>query len=938
MFDVFYTNQKPNLFPFEKPAKDLANAKAQCRTGSFWLLDGCCDYTDFDFEWRPDPGPAYMHAWGNQWVPAEYRPCVTFVTEGATEYKFMQQVLRRLPNYGNQWRVNFDIEEFDYSWEPNPFAPPMDYVFGNQWNPGVIQPTIVYRVEGATEVKYVDDIVATLAQNKTNWVCLKDEVEWEVDMSWVPNPTDPPYIYVFGNMWYSSVGMPTYEYRLPGAVEKKYCEEVIVTARQNPEYWTHDPDVDMSELNNWAPNPFDPPYIYVFGNQHYAAEIMPTAEYRVPGATECKYVDDVVAKLRPNREYWTVPEEVDQTAIDFSWVPHPKDDPYVHHFGSEFQMSMGLTYTVPGATEPKFEGEPPLLSTQKKATQVLDIFYLDKSNFSSAERYRKLLEKYPNAQKIRYVNSNLDTIKRCVTRTKTNKFWVISSENVYDDFNFEWHAQPWQNYMTHVFGSQWDKWSDTFLINKWEFERHTHWAKSLAEFPNLNFVKDQYVKTGNDNFDMYYVDHGNPENSLQSLKSRYPQIKVTRYVDNLLDTLRRIMNSTKAEYVWVTSSLYDYSVFDFTWTPEPWQAEMIHCFGTPANKRGETFYIHVESFKKQMVELELLDWFNVICYHDEDVVVRYDSPVVHYSTDNLIEVIKNYQFTTPYATFSDRVGYAPQLDQCLWSQKDRKVMSATPNNGVVCVPKDIKQYLKTQIYDYPYIDKSYNKSLRTGNIDIDIIFISNGEPDADKYWKKLISQRHAKRSDGVNGRTEAYQAAARLSTTHWFFAVFAKLEVDPNFDWTWQPDMFQEPKHYIFNSRNPLNGLEYGHQGIIAYNRRLVLENNNPGIDFTLSQPHESVPILSGIAHFNQDPWMTWRTAFREVLKLKMFSVAQPTVETTARLNTWLTVANGEYAEWCLRGAADAVEYYESVNGDATQLQLSFEWRWLKDYFTCKNY
>jgi hypothetical protein len=192
---------------------------------------------------------------------------------------------------------------------------------------------------------------------------------------------------------------------------------------------------------------------------------------------------------------------------------------------------------------------------------------------------------------------------------------------------------------------------------------------------------------------------------------------------------------------------------------------------------------------------------------------------------------------------------------------------------------------------------------------------------------------------GVNGRTAAYQAAARASTTPWFFAVFAKLEVVGNsFPWyDWQPDYWQEPKHYIFNARNPVNGLEYGHQGMIAYNKKLVLENNNPGIDFTLSQPHESVPLLSGVARFNQDPWMTWRTAFREVVKLKHFMATQPTIETEHRLNIWLTVAEGEHAEWCLRGANDAVDYYNEVGGEYDRLMLSFDWPWLNARFNQCN-
>jgi hypothetical protein len=125
---------------------------------------------------------------------------------------------------------------------------------------------------------------------------------------------------------------------------------------------------------------------------------------------------------------------------------------------------------------------------------------------------------------------------------------------------------------------------------------------------------------------------------------------------------------------------------------------------------------------------------------------------------------------------------------------------------------------------------------------------------------------------------------------------------------------------------------------MIAYNKRLVLETIESGLDFTLSQAHEVVPLLSGTAHFNQDPWTTWRTAFREVLKLKHFLSQSPTVETEYRLKKWLTEAKGVYAEWSIRGSQDAVDYYDSVDGNYDKLKLSFEWEWLKQFSKQKNY
>jgi hypothetical protein len=221
---------------------------------------------------------------------------------------------------------------------------------------------------------------------------------------------------------------------------------------------------------------------------------------------------------------------------------------------------------------------------------------------------------------------------------------------------------------------------------------------------------------------------------------------------------------------------------------------------------------------------------------------------------------------------------------------------------------------------------------------LDIVFISNGEPNAGSNYLQMQmflanSSKNTNKvhhSAGVNGRVAAYQAAAKLSTTPWFFAVFAKLEVDPKFNWTWQPDRMQQPKHYIFHAYNPVNGLTYGHQAMIAYNKNMVLENAGAGLDFTLDQPHEVVPVLSGVANYNETPWTAWRTAFREVLKLK---ASLPDVESEYRLRMWLSnageVPNAEWSQW---GAEDAVEYYDEVGGDFAALKKSYEWTWLASY------
>jgi hypothetical protein len=153
--------------------------------------------------------------------------------------------------------------------------------------------------------------------------------------------------------------------------------------------------------------------------------------------------------------------------------------------------------------------------------------------------------------------------------------------------------------------------------------------------------------------------------------------------------------------------------------------------------------------------------------------------------------------------------------------------------------------------------------------------------------------------------------------------------VNTDFDWAWQPDRMQQPKHYIFHALNPVNHLIYGHQATIAYNQQLVLENIGPGLDFTLDQAHEVVPVMSGTAYYDNDPWTCWRTAFRECIKLQH---SLPDVENQYRLDQWLSVGEGVNGHWSTQGAQDAVDYYQEVNGQFGALKKTYEWEWLASY------
>jgi hypothetical protein len=445
----------------------------------------------------------------------------------------------------------------------------------------------------------------------------------------------------------------------------------------------------------------------------------------------------------------------------------------------------------------------------------------------------------------------------------------------------------------------------------------------------VKYLAELNIRTVGNATAIYEIDH------LDGGAGNIPNVtRRVRYFDNYRDTLIRLAKSIgdQHEYVWVCSSICDYTLFDFSWHPEQWQSTMLHVFASDEQKFGDTFFMHVPSFAECAERKALLEWYD--CNFVSVGVPRRPMPVVQHDQDSHVDVVRTQDFAGPLAVFTQSTYMSTNLVTVpLWREQTKTIVPLNSGASSVIVPRTAIPYIKTQLYDYPYIDKT--RHMLKDQL-LDIVFIQNGEPNAVQNFKRLSISPGAKENrlvavNHINGRAAAYHAAAEASTTPWFFAVFAKLEVDIDFDWTWQPDRMQQAKHYVFHAGNPVNGLVYGHQAMIAYNRQLVLTNPGVGLDFTLDSPHEVVPILSGTANYAESPWMAWRTAFRECIKLK---ASLPDVENEYRLKVWLkedsgTIANGH---WSHKGAQDAVEYYDQVNGDLDQLKKSYEWDWLASY------
>jgi hypothetical protein len=644
-------------------------------------------------------------------------------------------------------------------------------------------------------------------------------------------------------------------------------------------------------------------------------------------------MDDVLRQCR-TRMAWVINAHTDYSGFDFTWEPPQWEAHQRHAWASQWQKDAGI-YLIPksGYADTNYRGGVELLrmpcGNKWQVPNGIDQESFDFSWHPDPTEPPFIYQFGTQWQKTggpRYMVDGATQVKFAVepraTALPSRENWEVPDGFDSGTFDFSWHPDATEIPFIYQFGTQWQKTGGP-----------RYFAPDAVE---VKYVSQAVAKTAPKAKHAIIIDFSNGvTRTKEQVEATLKVYKVARFVDTYLDTLRRVLATVPddIEYVWVCSSVCDYDSFDFSWHPSKWQSQMLHVFPSDNEKFGDTFFVHVPSAREKLPAAELLEWYDLNFVEDQQVPRR-PLPTVKHGSSSHPATVKECQLPDPLILFSniDYRGPTPAIP--LWREKTRTVTPLTTRGSAVIVPRSAIPHIKTQLWDCPFVDKSLAK---VSDEPLDVIYISNGEPTAEANWKHLQTAitkgNRVERVDGVNGRVAAYKAAAGASKTPWFFAIFAKLEVDRAFDFEWQPDCLQEAKHYIFYAKNPINGLVYGHQAAIAYNKELCMVNDGIGLDFTLDQAHEVVPMMSGIAIYNSDPWTTWRTAFRETLKLKVAAETSTDYAVEHRLKKWVSAGVGEYAEWSQKGALDALSYYDQVAGDFDQLKLSYEWEWLRRMF-----
>jgi hypothetical protein len=224
----------------------------------------------------------------------------------------------------------------------------------------------------------------------------------------------------------------------------------------------------------------------------------------------------------------------------------------------------------------------------------------------------------------------------------------------------------------------------------------------------------------------------------------------------------------------------------------------------------------------------------------------------------------------------------------------------------------------------------------------DIIFITYNdlEPDATNQYieyLKLFPTRRVNRIQNIKGIHQAHIEAAKRASTSMFYVIDADAELLPNFKFDLELDPTEEDIVHVWRSINPINGLEYGYGGVKLLPRQLTIDMDISSIDMTtgISKRFKIIDQPSNITRFNTDALSTWRSSFRECVKLSSSIIpGQLAHETIERLNVWrYNNSQAPFAEYS-RGGASAGEWYGTTyKDDPIALAKINDFEWLTHQF-----
>ncbi len=543
--------------------------------------------------------------------------------------------------------------------------------------------------------------------------------------------------------------------------------------------------------------------------------------------------------------------------------------------------------------------------------EKFDLFYVgkDEDNFSLC------LSKNPNSQKVQ-------NIQEAQSKSTTDLFWVVYDDTIVrEKFAFSYKPDDWSLDCVHVFGN-----GEIDILD------------GIALIPkNYKFTQKE----------LEYRFFANKKEVRILASDPIPYDKFT--VNNYDDYIKATQDSTTNMFWGIPEDVEVAKDFDFSYYTPYQNKDTTHVFLNGENYDGIALFSKDSIVTEKEVEHRFYSRKN-----ETEILASYPKQYEIYEIENYDDykdAIKNSKqdlFWITYPEINVKENWKFDMNISFHDQFNRKINHVWKNggyyDGVALMSKHAKVTEKEIKYRFFANKKEYVEVASTPD-PYDIVFISYQEPNADENFEKLKQKfPRAKRVHGVKGIHQAHVEAAKKSKTDMFFVVDGDAEILDGFNFDYQVawyDVDGKNTVYVWRSFNPVNNLVYGYGGVKLLPKDLTINMNTKSADMTtsISDKFKAISRMSNSTNFNTDPFNTWKSAFRECVKLSSRTISkQVDKETEFHLDAWCTKGEDKpFGKYSIQGAIQGKKFGLQNKNNSKELQKINDFVFLEELFKQSN-
>lgn len=444
-------------------------------------------------------------------------------------------------------------------------------------------------------------------------------------------------------------------------------------------------------------------------------------------------------------------------------------------------------------------------------------------------------------------------------------------------------------------------------------------------------------------YDIIFI--GNNISSFEKLKEQFPTAKKVTVKTDLLAALNEAKQKAFTKMFWVVwDDIVINPQFKFDYKVEPWDEQYTHVFLNDVSYDGVCLFS-----KSSEISNRELSYRFFINKKEVDIVASTPKPFDKFIISNYDEYLTALNKSTtdmfwvipPDIVVDEKFEfnyYVPVYDTF-----HRNITHVFKNGDYydgICLFSKSTQISKREFEYRFFTNKKEVDIVASTPKPFDIVFISYFEKFADGNFQKLLEKtkgRRVHRVNGIKGIHNAHRYAAELVETDMFWVVDADAIIKEKFSFDYQVAKFNANTVHVWRSTNPINDLEYGYGGVKLLPKMLTMnmDISKPDMTTSISASFKAMTEVSNVAGFNTDPFTTWRSAFRECVKLASKTIqGQVDQETEDRLNIWCTVgADRKFGNYAIAGAIAGRNYGQENAGNLPALSLINDYDWLKSQF-----